>query len=297
MSNFYKGICLIILSVIGFGLMPIFALYAYKSGITVTTLLLIRFTAAALIMFIYIFIKIKKVSLKGRDLLMLFLLGGVCYTLQSTFYFSSVRYIPASLAALILYTYPAVVAVLTFFVDGERLTGKTIGSILISFAGLVLILGTSIGSINLLGVLFAAGASFVYSCYIVLGNKVVKKLPSIVTSGFVMGFTALGLLLLGLSTGNISFDFDIRALGPIVGLIFFSTILAILTFFRGLELLGPTKASIISVLEPVVTAVFSAILFHEVMTVLQLLGGLVVLLGAAFTVRTGQQHKPKNDVN
>lgn len=291
LNKFYKGAALLLLSAFGFGLLPIFALYAYKSGINISTLLFIRFVCAAALYFVYTFIKIKKISVSKKDLLYLFILGGIGYNLQAQFYFSAVKYIPASLAALFLYTYPMIVTVLAFFVDKEKIT-KEIGiSIGISFFGLILILGASIGMINGLGIAFALGAAVVYSCYIVLSNRVVKTVPPLVMSTFIALFSSLGVLISSLFSGGISFRFEAAAWFPIVGLIVFSTVVAMLFFFQGMELLGPAKASIISMMEPVFTAILSALLLKEHMTVAQLMGGVLVLAGAVLVVWSREKNE------
>ena len=118
------GVALVILSALGFSIMPLMALYAYDYKITVSTLLLIRFTTASVIFFIYIALFIKKTGITGKSILHFIFLGGVCYTLQSTFYFNSVKFISPSLAVLMLYTFPVFVSVLSYLFFGERLRKK-----------------------------------------------------------------------------------------------------------------------------------------------------------------------------
>ena len=285
------GVFLIVLSTLGFGIMPIFAIYAYASGITVPTLLLIRFTLASALFFLYLFFKRERISLSRMELLGLFILGGVCYTAQSTLYFSSVRYITPALAVLLLYLYPVFVAVLSFLVDKERLTAKVLISSVLSLAGVVLINLTLPEGVKYQGVAMAVGAALVYSFYIILGNRVVKKVPPLVTSTFVALFTALGLLVSGLASGQIGFSFEGTAWFSILGLTLFSTVLAILTFFKGLELLGSTKSSILSMIEPVFTIIFSTVLLGESFTLRQLGGGLLVVAGAVFIVLAQSRSK------
>lgn len=291
MDHQYKGILLVLLSALGFSLLPIFALFAYRGGINVTTLLLIRFSLAAVVFFIYVFAKFKRIEMNKKDLFFLFILGSICYTLQAGCYFSSIKYIPASLAALFLYTYPIIVTVLSVIIDKEKITGKIMTSIAISFIGLIMILGTSLSKINGFGILLAFGAAFIYAVYIVIGNRVVKKTPSLVASASVTLFSAVGILIFSLFTGGINFCFETGTWFPIIGLVLCSTVLAIFFFFRGMELLGPTKASIISMIEPVFTVVFSALLLADRPTILQLFGGTMVLTGALLVIRLQPQSK------
>ncbi len=280
MNPYYTGVILSFISANGFGLIPIFAIYAYDGGATVETLLFFRFVLAALFFFLYTFISKQELKVNKVTLLYLVLMGCVLYTLQSACYFSSVRYIPASLAVLLFYTYPVLVAVLAVIVEKEKLTGVTVASIVISFLGLALVLGTSFGNVNLHGMMLACAAALVYSCYITIGSRVLKELPVLVTSAYVTMFASFSFLATGLVTGNLDFNLEKQAWLAIAGVALFCTIIAIFTFFKGIELIGSTNASIISMVEPLTTIGFSAVLFGERLGAMQIAGGLAVLMGS-----------------
>jgi len=286
MNSFYVGVFFALASAVGFGLMPIFGLYAYEYDLGINTILFLRFAFAALVFFAYTVVrKIKGgFSLDRFQLLALFLLGGILYTLQAAFYFLAIKFIPASLTALLIYTYPILVTVLSAAVEKEKPTRQIVASICTAFAGLILVLGTSFRSIDVRGVLLAFGAATVYSIYIVLGNRIVKELHPVVMSAFVSLFASISFLGMGLVSSSLDFGFDPRAWLPVSGIIVFSTILAVFGFFRSLELIGSTRASILSMIEPLVTVGFAALLFSERLSPTQLLGGGGVLTGAIMVV-------------
>lgn len=291
MNPFYLGAGMVVLSAAGFAFIPIFALYAYKGGATVTTLLLIRFTLAALCFFGYIFAIKGKIIVSRRSLKYLLLLGGVLYTLQSNLYFWSVKFIPASLAVLIFYVYPVFVALASSYLDKEVLTKQILVSIALSLVGLALVMGTSFGAIKLPGVFLALGAGIAYTCYIVLGNRALKSAPALVSSAFICLFAALSIGGVGLATGGLNFNLSLQAWLAAVGLALCSTVLAIFTLLRGIELIGSTRTSILSMVEPLITIFFSVLLFQEKLTWLQVLGGIAVVTGALLTVLAKQPEK------
>jgi drug/metabolite transporter (DMT)-like permease len=286
MSNYSKGIILVLLSTISFGLMPVFVVFAYASGIETSTLLLLRFIFSTIFFFFYVIKKYKRIEIDRKALFSFFILGGICYTMQSRFYFSSLRYISPALATLFLYTYPALVSIFSAVLDKERLTGKVILSLLISLSGILLIVGTSWGKINIIGILFASGASFVYSFYIVYSNRVIKKTPAIVASAYIALFSAIGTFVLGSLTGGFNFSFSASAWLPIAGLALVSTVIAMSAFLKGMEYLGPTKTSIISLTESVFTVLFSVIFLKDFLTLYQIMGGVAVLIGAYIIIRS-----------
>lgn len=289
MQSYYRGVALVFLSAFGFGLLPIFAIFAYREGANVPTLLFLRFAFAALLLFAYLRLKGEKLILTRQQCGQLFLLGGILYSAQSFCYFSSVELIPASLTALLLYTYPIFVALLAGIVDKERLNKAEILAIALSLAGLVFVLGAAPTAVNLTGVLLALGAAVVYSIYLIVGTRVVKGLSPLATSACVAAWASLSLFVTGGASGSLNFNLTATAVLALAGIVVFPTILAMLTLFRGLDLIGPTRASILSMVEPLITFTFAAILFGDHFTPLQLAGGVAVLTGAALVIKARSQ--------
>lgn len=284
MSPLYLGVLYVFLSAAGFGVMSIFAVFAYGAGVAVSTLLFLRFLFASVLFFGWLAWRKESFRINRKQVLSLFCLGGIMYTLQSLSFFSAVQYIPTSMAALLLYTFPVFVAILSYFVDKEKLRKKTIIAMLISLVGLGMVLGLSFGGIQPLGVGLALLAALFYSVYIVTGNRVVKGLSPFVTSAYISLFASLSTFLVAQKDGGVDLSFGVQGWWALGGIVIFSTVVAISTFFRGLQLIGSTKASVLSTLEPVVTFACSALLLGESFHWLQLLGGAAVLSGAVLIV-------------
>jgi drug/metabolite transporter (DMT)-like permease len=276
------GLLLVLYSALGFGLLPIFALLAYRGGIDVITLLAVRFVLSALVLLAWLL-----PARAGRGLAPLAgalpgLVGlGVCYTLQSGFYFSAVRYISASLASILLYSYPAFVCLLAFLVEKERPSARTLGALAVSLAGVLLVLGSSLGTAHPAGVLLALGAAGVYSAYITLANRVLRRVEPLAALAVITLVTSLLYVGVGLASGRLELAFAPSAWLPIGLMITVSTLLAIPAFFRGLEILGSSRASIVSMTEPLFTIGVSVLLFRDRLGWQQILGGVLVLGGTA----------------
>ncbi len=273
---------MVLLSALGFGVMPIFALYAYRDGMNTITLLTFRFLISAVFLFIYIFLKGIKINVTKEYLISVFILGGVFYTLMSFGYFTGIKYISPSLGVLLLYTYPFFVSLISFIFEGQRPSRRNILSMLISIMGLVLVLYQGLEASSTFGIVVILCAALIYSCYIVYGNRVVRQHSSILTSGFVSMFSALVLGSVGIITGSIGVAFTPITWISILGLSFISTIMAILAFFKGLEIVGSTKASIISMVEPLFTILLTSQFFSEGLTPLQWVGAIAVLGGSIY---------------
>jgi drug/metabolite transporter (DMT)-like permease len=275
------GLLLVLYSALGFGLLPIFALLAYRGGIDVITLLAVRFTLSALVLLAWLLPR-GRAALAPLAGALPGLVGlGVCYTLQSGFYFSAVRYISASLASILLYSYPAFVCLLAYLVEREKLAGRTLAALAVSLAGVVLVLGSSLGTARPAGVLLALGASVVYSVYITLANRVLRRVEPLSALAVVTLVTSLLYVAMGLATSRLRFAFAPATWLPIGLMIMVSTLLAIPAFFRGIEILGSSKASIVSMTEPLFTIGISVLLFGDRLGWQQILGGVMVLGGTA----------------
>lgn len=278
-----------ILSAVGFGTVPILALFAYDGGIDVYTLLFLRFSLASILLFTYIYVTNKKIILNMKQIIKIFIMGGLFYSVFSFCYFSAIRYIPASLAVLIFYTYPFIIAIISFFM-GMKLTKKVVGAIVISFIGLNFVLGKTDGNIVMLGLIFAFGAAIFYSVYTLYGDYILKDVPLLTTIAMVCLFAAFSFLIVGWGTNNIQFSFTPRTWFPIVGISVVS-MLGFLAFFQGIKLTSPTSVSVLSMIEPVVTIVLSIIFFNDILNYFQLFGAILVLGGSVLVVLSVKERK------
>lgn len=285
MNNYLKGVLLVLASAFAFSFLPIFIVYAYEGGADANTLLLIRFSLATVVFFSYLKLKRYNIKLDRSTLFKFFLLGVFGYTLQSRFFFMALKYITPAIASMFLYTYPVLVSIITYFVDKEKPSLRLAASIVISSLGLVLVMGASMGSVDIRGVGFALLASLVYSLYIVASNKLIKRVPAVTASAYIVLFSAFGTFIIGSLSGGYSLDFEPYTWIWIIGIALVCSVIAMITFFKGMEYIGPTKTSIISLTEAVYTVVLSAIMLQQFLTVWQLIGGAGVLFGAYLVAR------------
>jgi drug/metabolite transporter (DMT)-like permease len=110
MTPHHRGVALCVLSACGFGAMAIFAKEGYAGGFHVADLLALRFLAAAVLF--WIIVAAARAPLPPRRVLLAGLaMGAFGYAVQAGLYFGALTRIDASLTALLLYVYPALVVV------------------------------------------------------------------------------------------------------------------------------------------------------------------------------------------
>jgi drug/metabolite transporter (DMT)-like permease len=287
------GAFMCVASAASFGAMAIFGKLAYEAGVGVLTLLVVRFALAALVLTAATRARRPAPPRPGRRALLLALgLGAVGYAAQSGLFFAALTRIDASLTALVLYVYPALVTLAAVALGRDRLDRIRVASLLLAFAGLVLVLFVGDpGDVDPLGVGLALGAAVAYTGYILLSDNVLADADPLSLSALVCTGAAASFALVATLSGEASFSFDAEGWLWLAAIALVSTVLAIVLFFGGLARVGPSRASIISTVEPLVTVVLAFIVFGEALTSTQLAGGALVLASVVL-LQTRGSHPP-----
>jgi drug/metabolite transporter (DMT)-like permease len=276
------GALLCLGSAAAFGAMGIFGKLAYDQRATVGTLLASRFVLAAALFWSILLCSGAARGLRRlrrRDVGIALALGAVGYGAQAGAYFAALERLDVSLLGLLVYTFPVIVTVAAITLGRERGSRRTAVALTLASIGLVLVLaGAATGGVDALGVALGLGAAVVYSIYILSSEGVATRLGPLILSTLVCTGAAVTLTLAGLVGGDLH-PGGVSAAGVawLGSLAAVSTVGAIALFFAGLRRVGPSTASILSTLEPVVTVVLAFVVFAESLGPAQLLGGALVL--------------------
>jgi len=205
-------------------------------------------------------------------------MGAIGYATQSGLFFGALQRMDASLLALILYVYPALVLAGAVALGRERASARRVAALVIALAGTALVLaGAASGSLDALGTAMGFGAALAYTVYILTGDRVGAGVPPVALAALVCVGATCTFALVSVVRGGPGLEFGADGWGWIGAIAAVSTVGAILLFFAGLARVGPSAASILSTLEPVVTVALAAAAFGESLGVVQLVGGALVL--------------------
>lgn len=281
------GTFLTVISALSFSALSIFGVMAYRAGANLVTSQGFRFLIAALVLWVALLV--RRIPLpRGKTALQLLLMGGVGYVTQATLFFSSIdqdRLSPA-LAGLLLYTYPALVTLLAWFSEGQRPTSEQFFALTLTLAGvaLVLLVPGAAARFTGAGAAFALASALFYSFFIIISNRVLRQSRPDVATAYIATGAATVFLSFGALSGRLV---SVAPLGwgAIVGMGVIATVMALMLFFAGMARLGPTRASIISTLEPVGTVLLSTLLLGDRLSLGQLAGGALVLIGVLWIQR------------
>jgi drug/metabolite transporter (DMT)-like permease len=290
------GALLCLASAAAFGGMGIFGKLAYEEGATVSTLLATRFVLAAALFWVFVaFSGEARVSGLGRrDVGLALALGAVGYSAQAGGYFAALERLDASLLSLLVYTFPTIVTVAAIVLGRDRASRRTGAALVLASTGLVLVLaGAGAGELDPLGTGLGLGAAVVYSVYILASEGVAERIGPVFLSTLVCTGAATTLTLAGVAGGDLDpGSVSTAGFGWLAALAVVSTVAAVALFFAGLQRVGPTAASILSTLEPVVAVVLAFLVFGESLGAVPLAGGALVV-AAVLAVRAPVRLPPE----
>lgn len=271
------GIVFILLSAAGFGSMALFAHAAFADGVSIGTLVCLRFAIGAAI--IGAWLLARGIALPRGRALAGYLALGAMYAVGAWCYFSALQSASSGLVALLLYTYPLFVAVLAAVLGIEKFGRREGVAILLAGAGLLLALGSGARGGELAGILLGIASGLIYAVYIVTGSRLGESTPPLAAAFVVLCTGASCHAVLG-SFNGFALPHSTQGWLAMLAIGSFGAALAIAAFFAGLKRIGPTRASLLSTVEPPITIALGFLFLGEQLGWPQLIGG-IAILGAA----------------
>lgn len=266
-----------------YGLVPALSFMSFEVGIVTETLLFNKFFYAAIPMWAYIFI--KKIPFRlSREARKPMLAIVISYIGIATTLYLSFDYISGSLATIISFTFPAIVIAVEMIRGREKVRARKIVAVLISLAGLSLIVWAPDMEIRILGVVFALACAVCYTVYTIsLSSEHLKEVHSLVPVGYVLITSAIFNFVRCSISGQPLFTENATQLIYMFIMAIVCVFAAILLFCVGVRLIGPSNASIINTFEPVFACVFGFLLVGDLITWSMVIGGLMVVAAVLIT--------------
>jgi drug/metabolite transporter (DMT)-like permease len=301
------GVGLVLLSAAGFGSGALFAKPVYDVGVGWLVLSAWRFAIGAALAWAWLLAwpsRRRGLRALGRPAAVASVALGVLYIGNSATYYAGLETVSASLAALIVYVYPAVVAVLSLRI-GRRLEGRRAWAALgIALLGVALTVGgIDPGSAPpLFGLALIVVSPLIYSVWIVLSARLSGERRETVghasdagaaaaaATALMMSATATVYWIGALATREPVLPTDVPAAAwpGVLGVGSVATFVAIQSFYEGARRVGAARAALISTFEPVWTITLAAVLLAESLGPVQLVGGALILAGVVLA-QTGPQ--------
>lgn len=266
------------------GMMGIFVRILTAWGFATVQITAMRILAAALSFLIFLLICDRsKLRICLKDIWLFLGMGVGSVLLMSICYFSTMQRASLSVAAILLYTSPIFVMLMSVLFLKEKFTSQKLFALLFAFAGCICV--TGIGgeqSISGLGIATGLLSGFSYALYSIFGAVALKKYHSYTVSAYAFFFAAAGELIIGDVPGICTKIADAPNAGIIALVILLMAVLTgflpYLLYTYGLQGVEASKAAIMATVEPMVATILGIVIFHEKMSLPSAVGIALILL-------------------
>ena len=209
---------------------------------------------------------------------------SVAWIVVTVAYMASFYYIPVSLAVLMFFTFPVLIALVAPLVDGRRPRALTVGAALLAFAGLVLALGPDVGGLDWRGCALGFAAALGAMSTFILSRRLVAEQDMFAFSFHLHLVCVLAVGAALAVTGWPDWPADVSPWLGLAGVGVFY-VAAVLLQFAAIRLAGPSRASIVFNAEPVITMLGAAVMLGERLGPWQLAGAVLVIGAVLLSTR------------
>ena len=270
-------IAYVLIAAILYGVEPSIIKIILNNGIGTEECAMVCFLCSGLFAIMYCLITGKKIKITTKQLCWSVLCGILFFLVN---YFLEVAYtlIPVGLVTTIHFAYPTIVFLISVIFYKEKITKNRIYSIILCVCGLLLISGID-GKINGRGIVIAFATAVFYSIYLIIIDK--SELSTldetafsicVGITGFLCGFLLVGKNITLNNIKQLSYQFSyIVALGIML-------FLASVFLKKGIDRIGSSASSVISVAEPLTSMIVSTIIFKYDISMLNIIGCVFIVL-------------------
>jgi drug/metabolite transporter (DMT)-like permease len=259
---------------------------AYEQGAEPLPLLAWRFAFSALLLGGLATLRDRRaLVVSATEVKRYALLALTGYGAASVCFFFALKFADASVVAVLLYAYPALVTVSGWLFLGHRATWQQGVAVALTFLGCALVVGLGSTTMHASwpGIVLGLGAAVGYTLFNLLSHRWMPsgtRLPMMAyTFGIAVILPVVGSVALD-GLGSLSpagWTYEVWILLGLIVLI--PTFAAVVLYLEGISALGPAQAAVISTLEPLFTIALAAVVLGERLAPLQLVGAACVLAG------------------
>ncbi len=209
--------------------------------------------------------------------------GILSFSLFNLCYITAIEEISLGVAAILLYTAPAIIMILSAILFGEKITMRKAVALLITFLGCILVTGIYGGfqEISIGGLFLGLGAGFGYALYSIFGKYALRKYSAMTLVFYTFLMSTLFFLCF-VNPMELAVKITEEGMWG-YGLLFAlcSAAIPYVAYTKGLCYMEASKASIIATLEPIVAAMSGVVLFQEEMGLFKMLGIICIVVAIA----------------
>jgi drug/metabolite transporter (DMT)-like permease len=296
-QKYLIGFVFLVIANMAFSAKAVLIKLLYQYNVDTYSIICLRMLIAAPVYIsvaIWVAFQKDNTPLTKKELLSIGGLGILSYYISSMLDFWGLKYISAGVERLILFTYPTMVLVISAMIFKQKITKIQIAAMLLTYIGVVIsfVAEKGIGSQNnlILGAALIFTCAFTYSFYVIGTGELAKRFGSLkFTSYAVLAATIPTLIQSYCHDGMNIFHFPKEVYHLGISLALIATVVPTFLIVEGIQLVGAGNSGIIGFIGPVWTIFLANWLLYEPISIMQLIGTAIVLLGVFLISWKGKQ--------
>lgn len=267
-----------------FGFTPVFVKLNYASGYSLSQLIVSQITLAMIILWLIAWIKRVTFSLKKKQAIAL-MLAGTFNGITGILYYTSMQYVPASIAIVLLFQFVWVGVIYEWILDRRKPTASTLVSVFLTLVGVMMAANVVTGDFSqlpLIGILFGLLSAFSYAAFILVSGRVVTEVNPLLRAPLMISGSFILIMILFrptfLVTEPLFQSYWLYGLGGAL----FGAVLPPLCFSISAPHLSSSLATILGSLELPVAVVAASVILSETVTWIQWIGIILILFAISF---------------
>lgn len=294
-----RAFILIVIGATLWGTISIFIKKLYAYGFSPMEVVTIRAVTAAIILVIYLFFSSpKSLQLKRITDLKYFIGTGIFSIIFFNYcMFKTIEIATIPISAVLLYTAPAFVIVLSFLLFQERITAVKLIALIFTLIGTALVVGLlpfSFNHIPMITIFIGLGSGLGYAFYSIFSKFALIEYNSLTITTYTFIIAAISLLPFFPFQEKSTLLMEPKVVLFSFGLGFFPTAIAYIIYTYGLFHTEASKAAIISTVEPVVATLIGVFIFTEPFSFIQVIG-MICILAAVVLIQYDRSPKLKKE--
>lgn len=280
------GLLFALAGTVAFAFRPVLIKLGYEAApVSATTLLFLRMVLSLPFFAAVAWWLRNEPPLARRDWLGIVGLGFLGYYLASLLDFLGLQYVPAGHGRLIMFLYPTLVVILSALFLGKRTTARELAALAVTYTGIALVLSHQLGApaenrLFFFGAALVFGSAMCYAVYLVTGSQLIKRVGSMRFTAYTMLVSTVpAVIQFGVLEGPASLSLPGIVWVYAIVLATVCTVLPVFLVAESLKRIGASQFALIGGLGPVTTVLADFVLLEGSLSVLQLLGGALVIGG------------------
>lgn len=276
----YLGDILIIIAGLFWGSMGIFVRHLNDLGFSSIQVACLRLTTAGILFALILLIKDRKgFKIALRDIPLFLALGLVSILFFTCCYFTAIRLMTMSTAAILLYTSPIWVMVLAIIFLKEKFTIQKLIALILAFAGCILVSGFG-DKVTVMGILVGLGSGLGYGLYSIFGTFALKKYSPYTVTCYTFLIAGLGSIFVADPVDLVSKISAVENKPALFGFVLLTAVITavipFLLYTLGLNMTTAGKAAVLATVEPAAATLFGFFVMKETVGPVAIAGILLV---------------------